>query len=76
LIYVKARATGRGDTETMSHPLTREVAVVVALKLMLVLAAALLVFGPGQRPRIDVGAVESRLIGTPDVHSHLRNIAP
>jgi len=45
------------------HPLAREVAFAVAVKLMVILAAAVFVFGPGQRPRIDAARVRERLIG-------------
>jgi hypothetical protein len=58
------------------HPIARDVAVVVAAKLALALAAALFVFSPDKRPRIDKGSVETRLIGTSNVNAHSRNIAP
>lgn len=46
----------------LQHPLAREVAVVIAVKTLLVLAAGLLLFGPGQRPRITAGSVEDRVL--------------
>lgn len=46
----------------LQHPLAREVALVVAVKTLLVLAAGLLLFGPGQRPRIAAGSVEDRIL--------------
>jgi hypothetical protein len=46
-----------------AHPLARDVFVVILAKLAVVIAVALFVFGPTQRPHIDAGAVESRLIG-------------
>ncbi len=44
------------------HPLAREVTLVVAVKTLLVVAAGLLLFGPGQRPRIAAGSVEARIL--------------
>ena len=49
------------------HPLALDVLVVVAVKLLVVVAAAIFVFGPGQRPKIDAGSIAMRLIGAPDV---------
>jgi hypothetical protein len=68
LIQIKARAAQQGDTKAMlKHPLARHVAFVIAAKLMAAIAVALFVFGPGQRPKIDVNSVETRLIGSADV---------
>lgn len=47
--------------------LTREVAAVVAVKTVLVLLAAFLVFGPRQRPAIDSASVEQHLMALPAV---------
>ena len=44
------------------HPLAREVAVVVAAKTLIVLAAGLLLFGPGQRPRITADGAEAKVL--------------
>ena len=49
----------------LAHPLARDIFVVIIVKLAVVIAVALFVFGPTQRPHIDAGAVESRLIGVP-----------
>src|SRR5271170_2570102 len=68
LIQIKApdrRATDR--TPMPRHPLARDVVVVVAIKLVLVIAAATFLFGPGQRPRIDAGAIATRLIDSKDI---------
>jgi hypothetical protein len=43
------------------NPLTRDVAVVVAIKTAIVIAAALFVFGPRQRPVVDAAAVANLL---------------
>ncbi len=56
--------------------LKREVAVAFTLKIVVVVAAALFVFGPGQRPRIDAEIVAMRLIGpagvSPETQESLR----
>jgi len=46
--------------------IARDVAVVLAVKLALAIAAAVFVFGPSQRPRIDAGGMETRLMGVSD----------
>jgi hypothetical protein len=46
------------------NALARDVTVVLVLKTAIVIAAALFVFGPSQRPRIDAAAVDQRLIST------------
>lgn len=58
------------------HPLARDVLVVIAIKLVVVIAAALFVFGPGQRPKLDAGSVETRLIDSPQIGPQTRNFAP
>jgi hypothetical protein len=47
-----------------TDPIARDVFVAIAVKLAVLIAVALFVFGPKQRPRIDVGAIETRLVGT------------
>jgi hypothetical protein len=49
----------------LRHWLARDVTVVVTVKIAIVLAAALFVFGPAQRPRIDATTVETRILGEP-----------
>jgi hypothetical protein len=44
------------------HRLFREVALAVAIKTTLVIAAALFIFGPRQRPPIDLKIVEARIL--------------
>ena len=46
----------------LKHPLAREVAVIVAIKTVLLVAAGLFVFGPGQRPAIDAHIAQAHLI--------------
>jgi hypothetical protein len=53
----------------LAHPLARDVFVVIVVKLAVVIAVAVFVFGPAQRPRVNADAVESRLIGDPLVRS-------
>lgn len=48
----------------LRHPLAREVAVIVAIKTAIVIAAAIFVFGPKQRPVVDTAAIEA-LLGAP-----------
>jgi hypothetical protein len=47
------------------HPLVPEVSFALAIKLIVILAAALFVFSPRQRPRIDAARMQERLIGAP-----------
>jgi hypothetical protein len=58
------------------HPLALDVLVVVVAKLVVVIAAAIFVFGPGQRPKIDAGSIAMRLIGAPDVSPQPGNSLP
>jgi hypothetical protein len=44
------------------HALFREVAVIVGVKTVIVIAAAFLIFGPRQRPQVDTQSVEARII--------------
>ena len=59
-----------------SHPLSRDLVLVMAVKLTIVIAAALFVFGPGQLPRIDAGSIESRLIGDAGAGPTQKDVAP
>jgi uncharacterized protein HemX len=46
----------------LKHPLAREVAVIVAIKTALIIAAGLFVFGPQQRRAIDAQIAQEHLI--------------
>ena len=46
-----------------AHTLARDVSVVIVVKLAVVIAVALFVFGTAQCPHVDAGVVELRLIG-------------
>ena len=50
-----------------SHPLSKDLVLVIAVKLAIVIAAALFVFGPKQLPKIDAGSIETRLMGATDI---------
>ena len=50
-----------------THPLTRDVLVVLAIKLIVVMAATMVVFATGQRLKIDGGNVEMRLMAGSDI---------
>ena len=45
--------------------LGRDIAVVVALKLAVILAASFFIFGPRQRPVVDANAVAARFANLP-----------
>ena len=49
----------------LKNRLAREVAVVVAVKTVIVILAAFFVFGARHRPSIDADAVEQHLIALP-----------
>jgi hypothetical protein len=59
-----------------THPLARDVLIAVAVKVTLVVAAALFVFGPSQQPKIDASGVEAQLMGAPDFISKPKDISP
>ncbi len=59
-----------------TRPLARDVLIAITVKLTVVIAAALFVFGPGQRPKIDAGSVEARLIGASDPSPEMKDISP
>jgi hypothetical protein len=59
----------------LRHPLAREVAIVVAVKTAIVIAAAIFVFGPKQRPVIDAAAVEALIAPPPAATSEIRKSA-
>jgi hypothetical protein len=48
------------------NPLARDVTVVLVVKTVIVIAAALFVFGPSQRPVVDAAAVDARLTASQD----------
>jgi hypothetical protein len=58
------------------HPLIPEVTLALAIKLVIILAAALFVFSPRQRPKIDATSMEERLIGVSPVIPQPRSASP
>lgn len=46
--------------------LRRDLIVVLAIKISIVLLAALFVFGPHQRPQIDIDAVQQKMLNDSD----------
>ena len=48
------------------HFLRRDIIVVLSIKLVIVLIAALFVFGPRQRPQIDIDALKDRILNNSD----------
>ena len=58
-----------------THPLTRDILIVLAIKLTVVIAAAMFVFSPAQRPKIGADSVATRLIDATDA-SFERRIEP
>jgi hypothetical protein len=59
-----------------SHPLSKDLVLVIVVKLAIVIAAALFVFGPRQLPRIDAGSIETRLISATDIGQKQMETAP
>lgn len=56
--------------------LARELFVVLLMKAAVIGLAAVFIFGPSERPRIDAAKVEAHLIGVPASASPLRTVAP
>jgi hypothetical protein len=48
--------------------LARDVVIVIAVKVTLIIAAATFLFGPHQRPRVDAGSIATRLMGPPGLN--------
>ncbi len=46
----------------IKQQLKRDITVIVSIKVLIVIAAALFVFGPRQRPRIDDTTVRNQLL--------------
>jgi hypothetical protein len=50
----------------ISHLLRRDIIVVLSIKLSIVLISAFCVFGPRQRPHIDINALQDRILNNSD----------
>jgi hypothetical protein len=47
---------------TNSKNLRRDIIIIISIKMSIVLAAAIFVFGPDQRPRIDDAALDRHIL--------------
>jgi len=66
LIQIRAAARLLREAQAMfTHRLAREVAIIVAVKVMIVILAAVFVFGPKQRLKVDDGVVGERFFSFP-----------
>jgi hypothetical protein len=76
LIHINRLLPQRNKMPRMpQHPLVAEITVALAIKLIVILAAALFVFSPRQRPRIDAASMQEHLIGASS-SSQPRSILP
>ena len=65
------------EKRPMSKPrLLRDIVIVVVAKLALVISAGAFVFGPANRPQIDAGGVQARLIGPSTPNASSRSSTP
>jgi hypothetical protein len=55
-----------------TNSLKRDITVIVSIKILVVLFTALFVFGPRQRPQIDVDAVSHRILQLPSDPKELK----
>lgn len=58
------------------YPLVPEVTLALTVKLIVILAAALFVFSPGQRPKVDAARMQEHLTGTPAATPRPRSDLP
>jgi hypothetical protein len=54
------------STAMTSHNLKRDIVVILAIKISIVLMAAFFVFGPRQRPQIDINALQHQILNNSD----------
>ncbi|MBX9710200.1 MAG: hypothetical protein K2X60_04130 [Xanthobacteraceae bacterium] len=55
--------------------LKRDIAVIVSIKILIVIGAALFVFGPRQRPHIDSGTVRGQMLNESIPDSNNRSLS-
>jgi hypothetical protein len=73
LIQISAEEPQSGNMAVMAtNTLKRDIIVIVSIKLTIVLISALFVFGPSQRPRIDLDAVSLQILNHPTVSDQER----
>lgn len=58
------------------HPLLPQIGLALIVKLTIILAAALFVFSPRQRPKIDATAMEEHLMGGSPAAPQSRSASP
>ena len=76
LIHINVLLPQRNMMPRMpQHPLVPEITLVLTIKLIVILAAALFIFSPRQRPRIDAARMQEHLIGT-STEKQPRSISP
>lgn len=67
----------RNKPPKMSYPpLVPEITLTLTVKLILILAAAIFVFSPSQKPRIDAAGMHERLLGAPAASEQARSFSP
>lgn len=77
LIQIKFVSRQHNRMPNMSrHPLVPEIIFALTVKLAVIVAAALFVFSPGQRPRIDAALMQERLTGTVPASPQTRIFSP
>lgn len=69
LIQISARRPRSGILRVMAaNTLKRDIIVILSIKIAIVLICALFVFGPYQRPRIDLEAVSLQILNRPPLN--------
>lgn len=58
-----------------THHLKRDIAVILVIKLGIVIMAALFIFGPAQRPRIDSDTMRNQILNKPLFDGHEGSLA-
>ncbi len=50
----------------LKHPLAREIAVIVVIKLIVIAAIGFVFFGPDSKPKVDADSVAQAVLDRPD----------
>ncbi len=56
--------------EMQKNPTVRDVAIVLVVKTLIVVAAAIFVFGPSARPHVDAASVSALIVAEPPTNLH------